>query len=98
MYKKLINVLTLYIFSHRFNKQDKFLTELKDEVNAGGGYICFDDIRGVMYKYSKKKQRKFMANILLCFLMYNFLTSDAGSSFIEAKSVIKDEQESENFN
>ena len=70
----MINVLTLYIFSHRHNKSDEFTVELRAQVAKTGSYISFDDVRGVMYQYSKKKQRVFMKNILLSFLMYNFLT------------------------
>ena len=43
-----------------------------------------------MYKYSKKKQKAYMKNPLLCFLMYNFLTSKAGLNFIKSQSVTKD--------
>lgn len=53
--QKLINVLTLYIYSHRYNKQDVFLEKLRAEVARNNNYIHFDDIRCQMYKYSKKK-------------------------------------------
>lgn len=73
---RLINVLTLYIFSHRHNKSDNYLVGLKEDVSKNGNYISFDLIRDMMYKYSKKAQKKFMANPLLAFLLINFLSSE----------------------
>ncbi len=38
------------IYSHRHEKDDKFIQEIKQE----GHSLDFDIIRDVMYKYSKK--------------------------------------------
>ena len=81
--QQLLNVLILYIFSHRFNKQDQYLQALKQEVSSQGNYVCFEDIRKMMYNYSKKQQRLFMKNPLLAFLMLCFLTSADALAFIQ---------------
>ena len=83
----MVNALTLYIFCHRHNKGDTFLRELKQRVAASGNYISFEAIRPVLYNYSKKAQRKLMANRLLAFLMYNFVSSAEALAFIKAKAV-----------
>ena len=80
----MVNALTLYIFCHRHNKGDTFLRELKQRVAASGNYISFEAIRPVLYNYSKKAQRKLMANRLLAFLMYNFVSSAEALEFIQA--------------
>ena len=80
---RLINVLTLYLFSHRYNKSDDYLIGLKEDVSKNGDYISFDLIRVMLYKYSKKAQKKFMTNPLLAFLLTSFLSSEEALEFIK---------------
>ena len=63
------------------------MVELKEDVAAQGNYICFEIIRDMMYKYSKKQQRKFMSNPLLAFLMVLFLESPEAIMFIKEKKM-----------
>ena len=56
---------------------------LKQEVSSQGEYVCFEDIRKMMYNYSKKQQRLFMKNPLLAFLMACFLTSEDALAYIQ---------------
>lgn len=80
-------MLTLYLFSHRYNKCDDYLVGLKEDVSKNGDYINFDLIRAMMYKYSKKAQKKFMANPLLAFLLASFLSSEEALDFIKDKKM-----------
>ena len=54
---EMIRSLAAILFSHRYDKKDMFIMQQK-ELNKE---INFGMIRDVMYKYSKKAQREFIA-------------------------------------
>ena len=45
----IIDSMMAFVYSHRHNKDDKFIVETKQ-----AGFIDFSIVRDVMYKYSKK--------------------------------------------
>lgn len=81
--QQLVNVLILYKFCHRHNKEDTFLVQLKEQVAETGNYISFDHIRPMLYNYSKKNLKTFMQNKPLAFLMFHFLNSEKALEFIK---------------
>lgn len=56
------------IYSHRHEKDDKFIQEIKKE----GHSLDFDIIRDVMYKYSKKAQDSFLSDPIESFFLIKF--------------------------
>lgn len=56
------------IYSHRHEKDDKFIQEIKQE----GHSLDFDIIRDVMYKYSKKAQDSFLSDPIESFFLIKF--------------------------
>lgn len=78
---ELTRSLAAILFSHRYDKKDKFILEqkeLKQEINFGM-------IRDVMYKYSKKAQREFVSVQSNAFLLLNFVGTVKGKEFIDQK-------------
>lgn len=56
------------IYSHRHEKDDKFIQEIKKQ----GHSLDFNIIRDVMYKYSKKAQDSFLSDPIESFFLIQF--------------------------
>ena len=76
------------IFSHRFNKGDKFISEPETQSS-----VDFSIVRDVMYKYSKKAQDRFLAHPVQSFMLAVFALSDDGLLFLKNKSVKQETQQ-----
>lgn len=78
----------LILFSHRHTKRDTFIEEAQKEAAESGAKqlaIDFSIIRDVMYKYSKKAERKYFQCETESFLFAAFALSDEGLSFLKNK-------------
>jgi hypothetical protein len=76
------------VFSHRYNKGDKFIQEANTLADKGLSHcpsIDFSIIRDVMYKYSKKAQDRLFSKPIESFLFAAFSLSDEGLSFLQSK-------------
>lgn len=71
-----------FIFSHRHEKDDKFIVEMRES----GKQLDFETVRDVMYKYSKKAQERYLESPVECFFLYWFGKSSEGRDFIDKKS------------
>lgn len=65
-------MLMVVVHSHRHNKDDPFIAELK---------IDFSLVRDTMYKYSKKAQERFFSYPVFAFLFAWFASSPEGLQF-----------------
>ena len=74
--------LMIFLFSHRHEKEDLFITETR----AAGDVLDFSIVRDVMYKYSKKAQEKFLTYPIECFFLIKFAESKEGWQFIIKKA------------
>merc|ERR1719230_421719 len=78
----------MILFSHRHTKKDTFIEEAQREGRESGNKhlaIDFTIIRDVMYKYSKKAERKYFQCEMESFLFATFALSDEGLSFLKNK-------------
>ena len=57
------------IYSHRYEKKDSFLQQIKDQ---GCDSLNFDIIRDVMYKYSKAAEDTFLSDPINAFFLIKF--------------------------
>ena len=71
MVSKLVIGLSAILFSHRYDKKDRFIIECQDN----GTEINFNIIRDVMYKYSKKAQRALLSRPEDAFFLMNFAST-----------------------
>lgn len=94
--QRLINVLILFLFSHRHNKGDDLVENTLQQITAENNYANFDLIRNVCYKYSKGNLRSFFRNPYTAFLFHQFASSEeANSDFIKTRM---DDKETKQFN
>ena len=75
--QEFLSVLMSVVHSHRHNK--------KEETAIVRRPIDFDVVRDTMYKYSKKAQQKFFADVQLSFLFLWFLDSPASDDLLQEK-------------
>ena len=73
------------IFSHRYSKGDRFITEAEKDQNVENPVVDFSIIRDVMYKYSRKSQDRFFSYPVESFLFAAFSLSDEGILFLKSK-------------
>ena len=73
------------IFSHRYSKGDRFITEAELDQNVENPVVDFSIIRDVMYKYSRKSQDRFFSYPVESFLFAAFSLSDEGILFLKSK-------------
>ena len=84
--QRLINVLILFLFSHRHNKGDELVERTLQQIRAEHNYADFDLIRNVCYKYSKGNLRNFFLNPYTAFLFHQFASSEATTAvFIKSR-------------
>ena len=84
--QRLINVLILFLFSHRHNKGDDLVENTLEQIRSENNYANFDLIRNVCYKYSKGNLRSFFRNPYTAFLFHQFASSEeATSEFIKTR-------------
>lgn len=87
------------VFSHRYNKGDKFISEALEVQNDSeddmqhGLDIDFTIVRDVMYKYSKKAQDRFFSYPIESFIFAAFALSDEGLNFLQNKPDNKADEE-----
>lgn len=68
--QRLVNVLILFLFSHRHNKGDDLVERTLQQIRSESNYANFDLIRNVCYKYSKGNLRSFFRNPYTAFLFH----------------------------
>ena len=69
----------MIVFSHRYSKGDRFITEAEQETDS---IVDFTIVRDVMYKYSKKAQDRYFSFPIEAFLFAAFSLSDEGLHFL----------------
>lgn len=79
---QLIDNMMMVVFSHRYCKNDVFISEALASAQCN---IDFSIVRDVMYKYSKKAQDRFFAHPIEAFLFAAFALSDEGIRFLQSK-------------
>lgn len=86
--------LMMIVFSHRYNKGDKFIQEAEQmaEQDPNCQPIDFSIARDVMYKYSKKAQDRFFSHPIESFLFAAFALSDEGLNFLRSKPDNNDDE------
>jgi hypothetical protein len=77
--KLMINSMIMIVFSHRYNKGDRFIKESEENC------IDFSKVRDVMYKYSKKAQDRYFSYPIEAFFFAAFSLSDEGINFLKSK-------------
>lgn len=88
--QQIVHSMMQIVFSHRYNKGDKFISEAL-EVNESRDEmqkrldIDFTIVRDVMYKYSKKAQDRFFSYPIESFIFAAFALSDEGLNFLQNK-------------
>jgi len=80
---QLSHSVMMVVFSHRFNKDDKFVLEIREGCESNP--IDYTIVRDVLYKYSKKASDRFIALPAKSFLFATFALSDEGLKFLHAK-------------
>ena len=92
--QQIIVSLMAIVFSHRYVKGDKFITEAQNLSNTDpeAYQIDFSIIRDVMYKYSKKAQDRFFSFPIESFLFAAFSLSDEGLNFLKSKPDNNDDE------
>lgn len=61
--EQILHAIMMVIFSHRYNKEDRFILETNKALKEGKtrNPIDFTIVRDVMYKYSKKAQDRYLS-------------------------------------
>ena len=84
--QRLINVLILFLFSHRHNKGDELVEKTLKQIAAEHNYADFALVRNVCYKYSKGNLRNFFLNPYTAFLFHQFASAESTpSDFIRSR-------------
>ena len=78
--EQITHALIMVVFSHRHNKDDRFILEAQESFTSGRtrNPIDFTIVRDVMYKYSKKALDRFMSFPIQSFFLSAFALSDEG--------------------
>lgn len=78
--------VSVILHSHRHNKNNGFMQ------TEEGKSLDFDTVRDVMYKYSKKSQRRFFDVPVLAFLLHHFASHQRCEEQIKLKYASQDEE------
>uniref|UniRef100_A0A7S3IN23 Uncharacterized protein n=1 Tax=Strombidium inclinatum TaxID=197538 RepID=A0A7S3IN23_9SPIT len=85
--EEITHCVMMIVFSHRYNKGDRFIHEVEQAFDEGStrNPIDFSIVRDVMYKYSRKAQDRFFSFPIQSFLFASFALSDEGLHFLQKK-------------
>ena len=86
--QQLIRSMMIFVFSHRHNKGDRFITETLEELKGAeevDRHFDFSMVRNVMYLYSKKAQEQYFKYPVESFFIAMFAKTQDGKTFIKEK-------------